>query len=209
MAYKRPNITMKKYIMLLMALFMSINGHTQDADGYFDITQKQDNGNTLRHIQSPNKSIQNSMIGNLESKAYVAYYNILTSESFKNGGKKLEYKLGFLVMKNIDFNIPKNSRLLIKLKNNQTITLSTKNGDTGTYDSISGLDRYYTSTSYVITMQQLNKIITIGVSKLRIEIQTGYCDIEPNQDISLITKEYKAELYDRLNKKKDAFNDNF
>lgn len=207
MAYKRSRNKMKK--LLLFSFFLScLSGFAQDSEGYFDITQK-DNGKTIRFIQSPDRDIQNTMTGNIETKKYVAYYNNLSSTKNSKGAKQIQYKLGFLIMDIFDFDIPKNSRLLIKFKNGQTMTLTTNTNNTSSLKYIDGLKRYYTSASYIITTQQLNRIINLGVSKIRIETQVRNIDVEPKVDFSELTKEFKVALYDRLNNKKDSFTDGF
>lgn len=180
----------------------------QDSEGYFDVSRTV-TGKSLRLIQSPNVDIQNKMTGNLETKKYVAYYNSLGIETPTKGKKTVKYKIGFLIMDHFDFSIPKNSRLLIKFKNGQTMTLTTADDNESDYKSISGLDRYYVSASYVVTEQQLNKIISQGISKIRIEAGVRNFDVIPEVDMAKITKEFKTGIYDRYNNKKDSFTDGF
>ena len=193
---------MKTLVLLFLSLMSCVNAFAQDSEGYFDITQQ--NG-ALRHIQSPNKDIQNTKWGNMEKKPYVQYYNALSKEPKKN----LQYKLGFLIMWQFDFQIPKGSRLLIKYKDGTTITLKTNTDNTSTLDYFNGSSKYYTSVSYVITNQQLDKIIKVGVTKIRIETLVKNFDIEPESSISELTKSFKAGLYNRYNKTKDSFTADF
>jgi hypothetical protein len=210
MAYKRPPMTMKTFIILLFALLPSISAMAQqDAEGYYDITQKQDNGVTLRHLQTPYQRIRKKVIvepQKLDTDIFVSYYNVLTSETFKNGKKRVLYKIGFSIEDHIDFNVVKNNRLLIKLNNGQTIMLRTANDVTTQYLSD---DKYHASPSYVINMQQLNNLIKFGASKFRIETLGRNLDVVPDFDVAEVTKEYKAGLYDRLKNKKDSFLSNF
>lgn len=202
---------MKKILLLTLTLFAILNANAQpDSEGYFDVTQKQDNGSLLRHIQTPYKEIKNKAI--VEKKEYdtdvfVSYYNVLTSETFRSGTKKTLYKIGFLIADHIDFNVVKNNRLLIKLKNGQTITLRTAKDVSAQY--YYERDKYYASVSYIITTQQLNSIINIGATKFRIETQVRYLDIIPDFEVSEVTKEYKTGLYNRLKNKKDSFTSGF
>ena len=53
---------------------------------------------------------------------FVSYYNILTKETSRKG-TKIQYKIAFDIEDHIDFDVVKNNRLLIKLKNGQLITL--------------------------------------------------------------------------------------
>lgn len=201
---------MKKLILLSLAFLSFLNAMAQqDAEGYFDITQKQDNGNTLRHLQTPYQEIKKKAI--VEPKEYdtdifVSYYNVLTSETLRNGTKKNLYKIGFDIEDHIDFSVVKDNRLLIKLKNGQTITLKLAEDAPSQYLSDG---KYHASASYVINAQQLNNIIAIGVTKFRIEAQIRYFDIEPDFDVAKVTKEFKAGLYDRLKNKKDSFTSGF
>lgn len=201
---------MKKVILLLLAILPYVSAMSQkDAEGYFDITQKQDNGITLRHLQTPYQRIKKQVIvepKNLDTDIFVSYYNVLTSETFKNGKKRILYKLGFAIDDHIDFHIVKNSRLLIKLTNGQTIMLKTTQDCPARYMSD---DLYHASVSYVINAQQLNTIIKTGVSKFRIETLGRNLDVEPDFDVTEITKEYKTGLYDRLRNKKDSFLSDF
>lgn len=210
MAYKHPTKTMKKMILLLLAILPYVSAMSQkDAEGYFDITQKQDNGITLRHLQTPYQRIKKQVIvepKNLDTDIFVSYYNVLTSETFKNGKKRILYKLGFAIDDHIDFHIVKNSRLLIKLTTGQTIMLKTTQDCPAHYMSD---DLYHASVSYVINAQQLNNIIKTGVSKFRIETLGRNLDVEPDFDVAEITKGYKISLYDRLKNKKDSFMSNF
>ena len=201
---------MKKVILLLLAILPYVSAMSQkDEEGYFDITQKQDNGITLRHLQTPYQRIKKQVIvepKNLDTDIFVSYYNVLTSETFKNGKKRILYKLGFAIDDHIDFHIVKNSRLLIKLTNGQTIMLKTTQDCPARYMSD---DLYHASVSYVINAQQLNNIIKTGVSKFRIETLGRNLDVEADFDVSEITKEYKTGLYDRLKNKKDSFLSDF
>ncbi len=201
---------MKKVILLLLAILPYVSAMSQkDEEGYFDITQKQDNGIILRHLQTPYQRIKKQVIvepKNLDTDIFVSYYNVLTSETFKNGKKRILYKLGFAIDDHIDFHIVKNSRLLIKLTNGQTIMLKTTQDCPARYMSD---DLYHASVSYVINAQQLNNIIKTGVSKFRIETLGRNLDVEADFDVSEITKEYKTGLYDRLKNKKDSFLSDF
>ena len=182
---------MKKILFLFFALFLSLNVMSQqDSEGYFDITQK-DNGITLRHIQTPDKVIRKKAIvipKEYDTNIYVSYYNILTSETRRNGVKKVQYKIGFAIEDNIDFSIIKNNRLLIKLKNGQTITLKTAADIHARYLSDG---KYHASPSYPITIQQLNSIIKTGATKFRIETQVRNLDIEPDFNVAEVTNEFK------------------
>lgn len=201
---------MKKIVLLLFAILPYLCAMSQqDTEGYFDITQKQDNGCTLRHLQTPYKHIRKKAIvepENLDTDIFVSYYNILTSETFKNGTTKVLYKIGFSIEDHIDFSIIKNYRLLIKLNNGQTIILRTPKDVLTQYLSD---DKYHASVSYIINAQQLNNIIKIGASKFRIETVGRNLDIEPDFDIAEVTKEYKTGLYNRLQNKKDSFLSDF
>ena len=201
---------MKKVILLLLAILPYVSAMSQkDSEGYFDITQKQDNGIVLRHLQTPYQRIKRQVRvepKNLDTDIFVSYYNVLTSETFKNGKKRILYKLGFAIDDHIDFHIVKNSRLLIKLTNGQTIMLKTTQDCPARYMSD---DLYHASVSYVINAQQLNNIIKTGVSKFRIETLGRNLDVEPDFDVTEITKEYKIGLYDRLKNKKDSFLSDF
>ena len=201
---------MKKVILLLLAILPYVSAMSQkDEEGYFDITQKQDNGIILRHLQTPYQRIKRQVRvepKNLDTDIFVSYYNVLTSETFKNGKKRILYKLGFAIDDHIDFHIVKNSRLLIKLTNGQTIMLKTTQDCPARYMSD---DLYHASVSYVINAQQLNNIIKTGVSKFRIETLGRNLDVEADFDVSEITKEYKTGLYDRLKNKKDSFLSDF
>ena len=65
MAYKHSTITMKKLIVLMLAILPYLNILAQqDSEGYWDITQKQDNGSVLRHIQTPDKDIKTRQLYN-------------------------------------------------------------------------------------------------------------------------------------------------
>ncbi len=209
-AYKRPLVTMKKLVLFLLAMlpYVSIMAQ-QDSEGYWDITQKQDNGITLRHLQTPYQRIRRKVIvepKNLDTDIFVSYYNVLTSETFKNGKKRVRYKLGFSIEDHIDFDVVKNDRLLIKLKNGQLITLKTSEDCPANYLSDG---KYHASVSYVVTAQQLNSIVNFGVTKFRIETQFRNLDVEPDFDVAETTKEYKTGLYDRLKNKKDSFTSGF
>jgi hypothetical protein len=210
MAYKHSTITMKKLIVLMLAILPYLNILAQqDSEGYWDITQKQDNGSVLRHIQTPDKDIKNKAIVQqkaLDTDIFVSYYNILTSETAKNGAKKVQYKIGFNIVDHIDFNVVKNNRILIKLKNGQTITLKTTKDVPARYLSDG---KYHATVSYTISLQQLNNIIKSGATKFRIETQVRNLDIIPDFDVSEVTKAFKKGLYDRLNNKKDSFTDGF
>lgn len=199
---------MKKLFLFIFALVSCLNIVAQDSEGYFDVSRTV-TGKSLRLIQSPNVDIQNKMTGDLETKKYVAYYNSLGIETPTKGKKTVKYKIGFLIMDHFDFSIPKNSRLLIKFKNGQTMTLTTADDNESDYKSISGLDRYYVSASYVVTEQQLNKIISQGISKIRIEAGVRNFDVIPEVDMAKFTKEFKVGIYDRYNNKKDSFTDGF
>lgn len=207
MAYKNSHTQMKKLLLLMLAVLPCLNAMAQqDTDGYWDITQKQDNGSTLRYLQSPEKLIKKkAVVDKYDTDIFVSYYNILTKETSRKG-TKIQYKIAFDIEDHIDFDVVKNNRLLIKLKDGQLITLRTNKDCPAKYMSDG---RYHAVVSYVVTTQQLNSIINVGVTKFRIETQLRNLDVEPDFDVAEATKEYKTNLYDRLNNKKDSFTDGF
>lgn len=191
----------------MMVIMPYLNTMAQkDAEGYWDITQKQDNGSTLRFLQSPENRInKKAIVDKYDTDIFVSYYNILTKETSRKGAK-IQYKIAFDIEDHIDFDVVKNNRLLIKLKNGQLITLRTNEDCPASYLSDG---KYHAFVSYVITMQQLNSIINVGATKFRIETQLRNLDVEPDFDVAGATKEYKAGLYDRLKNKKDSFTSGF
>lgn len=191
----------------MMATILCLNTMAQqDAEGYWDITQKQDNGSTLRFLQSPESRIKKkAIVDKYDTDIFVSYYNILTKETSRKG-TKIQYKIAFDIEDHIDFDVVKNNRLLIKLKNGQLITLRTNKDCPASYMSD---DKYHAVVSYVITTQQLNSLINVGATKFRIETQLRNLDVEPDFDVAEVTKEYKTGLYDRLKNKKDSFTSGF
>jgi collagenase-like PrtC family protease len=198
---------MKKLLLLMMATILCLNTMAQqDAEGYWDITQKQDNGSTLRFLQSPENRIKKkAIVDKYDTDIFVSYYNILTKETSRKG-TKIQYKIAFDIEDHIDFDVVKNNRLLIKLKNGQLITLRTNKDCPASYMSDG---KYHAVVSYVITTQQLNSLINVGATKFRIETQLRNLDVEPDFDVAEATKEYKTGLYDRLKNKKDSFTSGF
>ena len=84
---------MKKLLLLMMATILCLNTMAQqDAEGYWDITQKQDNGSTLRFLQSPENRIKKkAIVDKYDTDIFVSYYNILTKETSRKG-TKIQYK---------------------------------------------------------------------------------------------------------------------
>lgn len=199
---------MKKVLFLFAVLLSSLNGFAQDSDGYYDISRKQPNGSTLRYIRTPDLDIQNHFGRSLDTKPYVTYNNSLSSET-KGNNKQVKYRLGLTIFDKFDFSIPKGGRLLLKFKNGQTATLTTADQNDSEYKIINGMECYWVTASYTIPTQTLNKIINIGVSKIRIESKVRNFDIEPEQDFGTLTKDFKTGIYERYNNKKDSFTSDF
>lgn len=192
-----------KKILLFAALLSCLTTFAQDSEGYFDISRE-----NMRYICSPGADIQNHFAGSLDKKAYVTYNNSLYSET-KGKYKQVKYRLGFTIFDKFDFSIPEGARVLLKFKNGQTVTLTTKDGGNSEYRIINGIECYWVTASYVVPAQTLNKIINVGISKIRIETQVRNFDVIPEQDIAALTKEYKAAIYKRYNGQKDSFNSDF
>ncbi len=201
---------MRKFFVFLLAILPYLNLLAQlDTEGYWDITQKQDNGSVLRYIRTPDKDIKNKAIvlpKELDTNIFVSYHIVLTSETARNGAKKVQYRIGIDIVDHIDFNVIKDNRLLIKLKNGQTITLRADEDCPSRY-LLDG--KYHATVNYLISTAQLNTIIKIGATKFRIETQARNLDVTPDFDVSEVTKDFKKGLYDRLINKKDSFSDGF
>ena len=204
-AYPRTFPPAPKKVMLLFAfLLLGIGGFAQDAEGYFDIKRKQPDGSTLRYICSPDSDIQNHFGRSLENKPYVTYKNSLAGIN-----KQVKYRFGFTIFDKFPFSIPQGGRLLLKFKNGQTATLTTSDYNECEYKNINGIDTYWVTASYVVPTKTLDKIISVGVTKIRIETKVRNYDIEPERDFADLTKEFKTGIYTRYNNKQDTFTSDF
>ena len=97
----------------------------------------------------------------------------------------------------------------MKFKNGQTATLTTSDYNECEYKNINGIDTYWVTASYVVPTKTLDKIISVGVTKIRIETKVRNYDIEPERDFADLTKEFKTGIYTRYNNKQDTFTSDF
>ena len=201
---------MNKLILLTLVSLSFLNAMAQqDAEGFTDVTHNLRSGYILRVIQTPRKIINNkSIVEDKNSGIALSYYNELTSTVLKSGNRVDTYKICFSIEdSNNSFHIAENGRLLIKLGKGQIVTLNAWR-DFDADNLING--KYHVNAEYKVKTKQLNAIIKKNVSKLRIEkIMGEYIDIEPDIDISEITKGFQAGLYDRLKKHQDSFTSGF
>lgn len=198
MAYKRPNITMKKYIMLLMALFMSINGHTQDAFGYFNISQKTKDG-ILHFIGTPLRSVTfNKGDDSWRSDLLysIDYYSLKKEED--NSIIKENYTLHFILTSFKEINIRNGGKLLIKYSDGEILTLTTDKYFRCEYDR----EGYNTvSPDYTIAKDDLDKIIKKGVAKLCFETTAQNVDIYVDKSFLMRTTDFVEGIEERQKNK--------
>ena len=210
MAYKHPPMMMRKLFVLILTMLSSLNVLAQqDSEGYTDVTRNLRSGYVLRIIKTPCVNFSNKTVvsDGDNSNIIVSYYNELTSTVLKSGNRADNYKICFSIEDSSSFHIAENGRLLIKLGNGHIITLNAwRDSDA---DSLND-GKYHANVEYEITTKQLNAIIKKNVSKFRIEkVMGGYIDIEPEFNVSEMTKGYQAGLYSRLKKQRDSFIDSF
>lgn len=200
---------MKKLLLLMLSFLPYLNAIAQqDSEGYTDVTRQLRSGYILRQIQSPYIKINNKVVVDKkdDSDVCIFYYNELTSTVLKSGVRADTYKIGFSIENNEDFRIFENARLLIKLKDEQIITLNAPHDFDS--DTLSN-GKYQSNIFYSVTSKQLKQIIKKNVSKFRIEIMGGFIDVEPDFDVAEITKKYQNGLYDRFKNNRDSFISDF
>lgn len=210
MAYKHLTEMMKNLFVLILAMLPFLNVVAQqDSEGYTDVTHNLRSGYVLRIIKTPCVNFSDKIVvsDGDNSNIIVSYYNELTSTVLKSGNRADTYKICFSIEDSSSFHIAENGRLLIKLGNGQIVTLNAwRDFDA---DSLNG-GKYHANVEYKITTKQLNAIIKKNVSKFRIEkVMGGYIDIEPDFNVSEITKGYQMGLYSRLKAQRDSFVDSF
>lgn len=206
MAYKRPPITMKKFILFSLLLLTSINCLAQkDELGYYSFSKKTDKG-LVKFIATPSSYVSLDKRTGLSEPYVPMSMNYMAIESDGKDVKE-QYTLNFtLISRYVEYNISDGGRLLLKYKDGETLTLATNEAFNSEYSD----GNYYVSPEYVITKDQIDSILNKGVVKLRFEIQLTNIDVEPLSDNFMIHFRDKVNgIEERKKKKQDTFSSDF
>lgn len=125
--------------------------------------------------------------------------------------KKESWFFSLLICDKKSLSINLKARLIIKLSDNSLITL---NNDEEAIDNIGSYTPnigtvYNISPMYELSKIQLNKIIQLGVIKLRIENNIGFKDIEINKSNMSRFLSKTLQLINQEKKEKDSILNNF
>ena len=192
---------MKKTLLLLLLLASSFSIFAQ---AKIIIDKANDNGERI--IGTSEESIR-SFTDKIPLSVSISA-TVLNS----NNSKVTIYTLGMLLTAQYDIKIPEGGKILIKLSNDEIISLqNNKEASDPVGELVPGTSTiiHYTRPNYTINEDQLNKIASIGVKKIRIETNSDAIDKEFKKDkMGAIIKNQYAIVKDKISKDK-KFSDDF
>lgn len=199
------NNNMKK-ILLFFCIFVSYTSYifaqsNDIADKIFDMG----NGVKNRYIITPSEEIYGNMLAG--SKIFILASIGLQVENYKTNKEKekWEIQLSIFDRENTD-GIPKGSRIMIKMFDDSIIVLKAEEDGYESYQS----NGYHNTYIYcLISKANLDKLIRLGIKKVKIERAIRHIEIEYDSDKLGHLFDTFMKLVKKQLKVKDSFTEGF
>ncbi len=204
---------MNKSAVLLVALFLSLGALAQDVK----IEDTNLNSYGMRIISSKMQLDNNTFtMKRKNADGYVRMHPIvmLTIDTQKANKPSYTWTLMFQMLSDYKIVYAKGARLLIKLSNGETITLTADEGDYSIYDSTLG---NHVSVQFSVRQATLSKLSNNVIKKVRFELVSDIleCDFEhssfvpKSSSFNSFLKEAMDKIIAQKNSTKDALYDGF